>query len=168
MSGQAETAGVGAVDDRSDAAERMTCWVCGATALRMIKRGNLPDVLTPDAVRISDANYGVTADIYACRACGFMQCPTLDAVLSLYDEMDDDEYEATRDERALQHRALVRLSWCKQRHNSLGPVGACRQQEVHPDLCHLINRERQNIGRKPVTISRHQIDHVFTEFGVVH
>ncbi len=73
----------------------------------MIRQGTSPTDLGPEAVRITDANYGLTADLYRCETCGFLQCPDMLDVLELYESMDDEEYEETREERALQARKIV-------------------------------------------------------------
>ena len=79
----------------SQPTEALHCWICGAGGLRLVKPGNLPDVLHPEALRITDANYGLTADIFQCESCGFLQCPNVPPVLELYEQMSDDFYEET-------------------------------------------------------------------------
>ena len=94
------------------------CWICGSSEMRLLRRGNLPLRLQPDAFRITDAGYGRTGDLYQCSRCGFRQCAGMDGVLAFYESMDDASYEATRGHRALQARRLVR---------SLGPVAGGRR-----------------------------------------
>jgi SAM-dependent methyltransferase len=91
----------------SEPAQTLRCWICGAGGLRLVKPGNLPEVLHPEALRITDANYGLTADIFRCQSCGFLQCPNVPAVLELYEKMSDESYEETRAARARQARALM-------------------------------------------------------------
>ena len=100
------------------------CWICGAGGLRLVKQGNLPDELHPDAMRISDAHYGQTADIYRCERCGFLECPNLEGVLALYAQMSDDSYEETRDTRARQARALLNIVSRYKKAGRLLDVGA--------------------------------------------
>lgn len=100
------------------------CWICGATSLLLVKKGNLPEVLHPEAMRISDANYGRTADIYRCERCGFLECPNLDGVLALYERMSDDGYEETRGSRAKQARATLNLVSRYRKTGRLLDVGA--------------------------------------------
>lgn len=83
------------------------CWVCGSRSLKLAKKGDLRGALDSDAVKITDARYGCTADIYRCEDCGFLECPNLHEALSLYEGMDDEDYEKTRAERALQARRLL-------------------------------------------------------------
>ena len=85
-----------------------TCWVCGSRNLTLAKTGTLPDDLGADAFRITDKDYGATADIYRCGDCGFLECPDLPDVLDFYADMDDVGYEDTRDQRALQAGRLVK------------------------------------------------------------
>ncbi len=84
-----------------------TCWVCGSGDVKLAKEGNLPRNLDSDAFRITDSDYGRTADIYACASCGFQMCHGFKNVLEFYESMDDAQYEATRDQRAIQARRLV-------------------------------------------------------------
>jgi len=91
----------------SEPAQTPRCWICGAGGLRLVKPGNLPDALHPEALRITDAHYGQTADIFQCESCGFLECPNVPSVLELYEQMNDDSYEETRAARARQARALI-------------------------------------------------------------
>jgi SAM-dependent methyltransferase len=108
----------------SEPAEAPRCWICGAGGLRLVKPGNLPDVLHPDALRITDANYGLTADIFRCENCGFLQCPNVPPVLELYEQMSDESYEETRAARARQARALVNIVAGYKKAATLLDVGA--------------------------------------------
>jgi SAM-dependent methyltransferase len=83
------------------------CWLCGGTHSVLVKRGNLARAIDASGFRITDADYGKTADIHRCSACGFMFCPTVGDVTAHYRQMDDPVYEDTRDERALQARQLL-------------------------------------------------------------
>ena len=58
-------------------AEAARCWICGGARLRLVKPSNLPEGLHPEALRITEANYGLTADIFRCESCGFLQCPNV-------------------------------------------------------------------------------------------
>ena len=87
----------------------VTCWICGSPEMELIRLGNLPPRLQPDAFRITDAGYGHTGDLVQCGHCGFRQCVGMDQVLAYYERMDDTEYEATRTHRALQARRLLRM-----------------------------------------------------------
>ena len=84
------------------------CWVCGGTQSTRVKVGEVEHISDPSQVQITDADYGRTASIWKCGACGFLQCPDVGDVLSAYEQMDDATYEETRDERALQLRALLK------------------------------------------------------------
>ena len=84
------------------------CWICGSGSLHLHKPADLPENLSAEAFQITDSAYGSTGEIHKCDECGFLQCPYMDDVLSFYEGMDDDGYEDTRAERALQSRRLIR------------------------------------------------------------
>ncbi|MCB1738571.1 MAG: class I SAM-dependent methyltransferase [Gammaproteobacteria bacterium] len=84
------------------------CWVCGSSDLDLVKKGDLPGELSEQDFRITDADYGRTGNIYRCRACGFHQCSEMLDVLQFYSDMDDPDYEATREQRALQEASLLK------------------------------------------------------------
>ncbi|MGV8058395.1 MAG: class I SAM-dependent methyltransferase [Smithellaceae bacterium] len=83
------------------------CWICGHKILELVKPSNLPDKITSQAFSITDSHYGVTAAIYGCLKCGFMQCSDLNNVLSYYEQMEDMSYETNRCERSMQQRKLL-------------------------------------------------------------
>jgi 2-polyprenyl-3-methyl-5-hydroxy-6-metoxy-1,4-benzoquinol methylase len=103
---------------------RVNCWICGSPDPRLVRKGALPSDLAAAHFRITDKAYGCTADIYQCRKCGFRQSSTLRDVLHFYEEMGDNEYEATRAARALQARMLLRYVARHRRSGSLLDVGA--------------------------------------------
>jgi SAM-dependent methyltransferase len=92
----------------ADPATAGNCWVCGSPEPRLVRKGTLPPNLGAAHFRITDSAYGSTADIYQCTHCGFRQSSTLRDVLHFYEQMGDDEYEATRAARLLQARMLLR------------------------------------------------------------
>jgi SAM-dependent methyltransferase len=108
----------------AETSARPHCWLCGTPTLKLRRSGNLPEQLTPEDFRITDYNYGRTADVYRCTSCGFLECPTIPDVLSFYQEMDDDEYEATRAERVLQAKHLLKRIAAQKRGGTLLDVGA--------------------------------------------
>ncbi|MDT7042099.1 class I SAM-dependent methyltransferase [Candidatus Nitronereus thalassa] len=85
------------------------CWVCKSSSMTLVKRGAIPENMSGHDYRITDATYGLTADIFQCGQCGFRQCSDLVNVLQYYEEMEDDEYEATRAERAIQANTLLKI-----------------------------------------------------------
>lgn len=95
------------------------CPLCGSSNTRLLRSGNFDGRLDPARLRITDAAYGVTADLHGCERCGFRFCPTLRGVTAQYAQMDDPGYEATRAERALQARDLLRIA---ARHRSGGKL----------------------------------------------
>ncbi len=75
------------------------CWVCGATQLKLWKKSNVNKVVKPVDMAITNADYGVTFDIFKCPTCRFMQCSHNTEVLNLYVNLQDEDYENTRQER---------------------------------------------------------------------
>jgi SAM-dependent methyltransferase len=83
------------------------CWICGAAELRLAKPSNLPGPLDSRHFSITDSHYGTTAAIYKCPDCGFLQCAEMAEVLSFYEKLEDQDYEAGRAERSLQSRGIL-------------------------------------------------------------
>lgn len=100
------------------------CRLCRSTRTRLIKRGNFGIELNAEHFRITDADYGITADIYQCGDCQFRFCPTLRNVTAFYEDMADVAYEATRHERALQTRDILALARKYKNGGRLLDVGA--------------------------------------------
>ena len=96
-------------DDRSPtiAPGARACWVCGGKRLELRKRANHEGPLDSGAFAITDTHYGVTAAIYECAACGFLQCAELDDVTHFYEGLEDEAYETGRAQRALQLRQVL-------------------------------------------------------------
>lgn len=100
------------------------CRLCQSANTRLIRHGNSGDNLTAERFRITDADYGITADLYQCDDCRFRFCPTVDNVTAYYREMEDAAYEATRRERALQTRDILALAGKYKNGGRLLDVGA--------------------------------------------
>jgi 2-polyprenyl-3-methyl-5-hydroxy-6-metoxy-1,4-benzoquinol methylase len=90
----------------------------------LVKQSNLPSALNTEAFRITDAHYGTTAAIFQCQDCDFVQCSDLEGVLDYYVYMDDQGYEQTRQERALQARKLLQVATRHRPSGRLLDVGA--------------------------------------------
>jgi SAM-dependent methyltransferase len=73
---------------------------------------------------MSDSHYGLTLDIYACRACGLLFCPDAGNVTRYYEALEDRAYEDTRVERSLQARGILRVIKSYQPAGTLLDVGA--------------------------------------------
>lgn len=84
------------------------CRICAAPRLILVKPMTAGLTLSSAAFRITDANYGSTAAIYRCEACGFLQCPEVSDLLGFYETMEDEGYEDSAPARALQARMLLR------------------------------------------------------------
>lgn len=83
------------------------CWVCESDALVMRKASNI-ETMRPEDFAITDAHYGRTAAVYECQACGFLECADVRDVVSFYEALEDPAYVASRPERLLQSRRLLR------------------------------------------------------------
>lgn len=91
------------------------CWVCGSHDRVLHKESNVSREIGTEDLRITDARYGTTLELWRCTRCGFVyaaaeQLAHLDA---LYAELDDPEYEATEHARRSQMKWLVSrcLGW---------------------------------------------------------
>jgi len=100
------------------------CALCGATNLKLARRGDLTTGITSENFSVTDCNYGKTADIFKCLECGFMQCCIEFDPLLFYEELEDKSYETGRNERALQMRNILRLIRKYRPHGRLLDIGA--------------------------------------------
>lgn len=96
------------------------CRLCAGRNLSLVKEGVGLEELSNSDFMISDARYGVTLPVYLCESCGLFQCLDIDDALSFYQGMSDPGYEATREPRKLQERALLETIVEK---TSLSPKG---------------------------------------------
>lgn len=85
------------------------CRLCGGSNLVEIKPSNIQSELTADRFKISNYAYGVTLAIERCQDCGLKQCLDVSNVNQFYEALNDPEYEASRDSRIKQERALVKF-----------------------------------------------------------
>lgn len=99
-----------------------TCWVCGSADIKLVRRGVDPASLAPDDFAITDKRYGLVADLYKCRSCGFLECPKVGDIVSYYEGLEDSSYVATGAMRAVQQRRL--LARLPRARGSLLDVGA--------------------------------------------
>lgn len=83
------------------------CRVCGSRQLALVKTANYRERLRSDSFAVTDSNYGLTAAIYRCGACAFLQCPELGDVTGYYEDLADEAYEAGRPQRSLQCRKIL-------------------------------------------------------------
>ena len=90
----------------------LACWICGNHDVTPWKPRNLPTHLSPDDLKVTDHRYGTTLALDKCSHCGFIFAhgDELPALTSLYEQLEDDEYERTQDTRVLQMRWLLDLS----------------------------------------------------------
>lgn len=72
-----------------------------------MRPSGLPESLSPGDFAITNSDYGRAGALYRCRECGFLACLDMGEVLSHYEALEDPEYEAGRDERAMQSDRLL-------------------------------------------------------------
>ncbi len=87
----------------------ITCWVCGGNEFTLKKTSDISTDLTSENFAITNFDYGKTGELQQCISCGFIQCTDLDAVVNFYEDLRDEEYENTRNERKLQEQKLVKF-----------------------------------------------------------
>jgi hypothetical protein len=86
------------------------CWICGAPG-RPFRRSTIMRAVDDSSARITDSNYGETAALSECSACGFRfaaPVPHPD-ILRLYCEMEDQPYQDSSGARRAQMRVLLDL-----------------------------------------------------------
>jgi SAM-dependent methyltransferase len=99
------------------------CWICGGAKLSLAKPSNV-GTLTSESFSITDSHYGVTAAIFRCADCGFMQCSGLMEVLPFYEGLADAAYDEGRRERSIQARKILEVAHSLQPAGRLLDVGA--------------------------------------------
>jgi SAM-dependent methyltransferase len=100
------------------------CRICGCERLQMVKASNIGSGLSSSSFSITDSHYGVTAAIYRCASCGFLQCSDLPEVLPFYKNLEDGGYEAGRRERSLQARRILKVARTLRAEGRLLDIGA--------------------------------------------
>ena len=108
----------------TDYASARSCWVCGAESLVRVHEGDLPATLTSENFQITNKQYGRMGALDRCDACGFHQCTGLADVLDYYVDMEDHQYEATRQSRARQELEILRQIPTNLRRGRLLDIGA--------------------------------------------
>lgn len=83
------------------------CVLCGAEALERVRARSVHAPLEPRHFAVTDYAYGTTLDLFRCRGCGLLQCDDAGGVLKHYEQLEDDAYEAGREQRRLQMRYLL-------------------------------------------------------------
>ena len=103
------------------------CWICGGASTRRFRPSTIRHRVDATSVRITDSNYGQTAALSECRACGFVfadPVPHPD-VLDLYRHMEDQPYQDSSFTRRAQMRTLLDLvSARRPRARTLLDIGA--------------------------------------------
>ena len=87
-----------------------TCWVCGSRSARLYLQGRRPSgPLDATRFRITDHDYGTSATLWQCGACGFVYADPLpaDDLLAMYEQLDDPEYVDGRPYRLAQMQTLM-------------------------------------------------------------
>ena len=96
------------------------CWLCGGQAHDLVQPSSVDGPLTARAFAITSADYGRTAAIWRCGACGFLACLDVGEVLAHYEALEDPEYDEGRDERSAQADDLLDVAGRLQRAGSKG------------------------------------------------
>jgi SAM-dependent methyltransferase len=93
----------------NEKATTTTCWICNSTNLHLVKKSDITENLNSDNFAITNSDYGKTGELSKCADCGFIQCTDKTDVIQFYEDLEDHEYEKTRNERAIQERKLVQM-----------------------------------------------------------
>lgn len=85
------------------------CPICNERGSTPWKKRNLDRPLVPADFLITDSRYGVTLSLVRCNGCGFIYAvdDELDRLTSLYEELEDPNYEDGEEFRGLQMRWLL-------------------------------------------------------------
>lgn len=87
------------------------CPLCYSSKIFPYKKGNLSlEGLTPDKIKITDAEYGQIWDLSRCPACGYIFAnpgPGKSLLAILYNELKDPDYEAEAEGRRRNFRRLL-------------------------------------------------------------
>lgn len=109
----------------SKVVENTACWVCRASDLEPFSEATLDaNSLGPESFRITDSHYGRVPRLLRCSACGFVQIGDPLEPLRYYEALTDPEYEATREQRAVQARRLLASPHVARAEGRLLDVGA--------------------------------------------
>ena len=84
------------------------CWVCGEGGMSSIKPSDIVKELDSSDFAITDSQYGKTAEIFLCHSCGFMQCSNMNDVVKFYEDLEDLEYEESRNARLKQSEKIIK------------------------------------------------------------
>ncbi len=86
------------------------CWVCGSADSTRWKPRSLDRPLEPADFQITDTRYGITLTLFRCNECGFIFADEREVadLVSLYERLEDDEYEKGMENRSLQMRRITR------------------------------------------------------------
>jgi len=86
----------------------VTCWICSSQNVIQLSQKSVLDNLTPNDLKISDFQYGVSLARFRCSDCSFVFCPTATDTLDAYSEMIDLDYAFDSDLRILRAREIVK------------------------------------------------------------
>jgi len=88
------------------------CPVCQSSRIKAYKKGSLKaEELSPEKIKITDAEYGQTWDLSQCQDCGYIfanPCPEASILARLYHEVEDPAYELEALGRRKNFRRLLR------------------------------------------------------------
>jgi SAM-dependent methyltransferase len=100
------------------------CKLCGEDKLSLVKKSELNGNLSSKNFCITDSHYGETLDLFKCASCGFLQSIDTGNIKQYYENLEDPEYENTREERGIQAQKIMRSASKFVPNGSLMDVGA--------------------------------------------
>ena len=85
-----------------------SCWICKSERIAQLSQKSAVDELTPNDLKISDFQYGVSLARFRCSDCSFVFCPTANNTIESYSEMIDLDYANDSELRLLRARDIVK------------------------------------------------------------
>lgn len=87
------------------------CRICGSLKTASYKKGIKKNSIHSSDFKITDSSYGRTLELSQCKNCEFVQAQNIENLLSMYEEMEDLEYQKTMSFRRLQFEKIFEI--CK-------------------------------------------------------
>ena len=87
-----------------------SCWICRSKRTVRWKPNNLNRPLAVDDLKITDDRYGVTLELWRCKHCQFIFASNheFNNLVSLYEQLNDTEYNDDYEVRSLQMQWLLK------------------------------------------------------------
>ena len=100
------------------------CWICNSSNLSLIKEEGSREPLSAEDFKITDMEYGLTANLYLCNDCSFQQCSDVEEITKFYEDMEDKEYIETSKARSIQAKKILKQINKKVKSGRLLDIGA--------------------------------------------